>query len=216
MPSGDDVPIDDLPFAHLLQPHAGPLRRDARYDTVHFDGGTYRDAAGGAHFLECAFTGVELDGAKLRTAAFNEVHIESSRWVAVDLAESEWQDTRVLSSVLAGIAGYGSALRRVVFRQCKLEAVNLRGAVLRDVVFEDCLLRDVDLGSAKLTGVTFPGSTLEEVRLGGAQLKQVDLRGAVRLGLLDLQQGLRGAVISTHQLLEIAPQLAAAMGIEVR
>ncbi|GAA2745620.1 pentapeptide repeat-containing protein [Kitasatospora cinereorecta] len=209
--------LEDLPYAHLLQPHTGPLRRDARYDTVHFDGTVSSDPANGAHFLECAFSGTRLDGAKLRQAGFNEVWINAGRWVACDLAESEWQDSQVLGTVLAGISAYGSALRRVVFRQCKLESVNLRGAVLRDVVFEDCLLRDVDFGGeARLTDVSFPGSTLEEVRLGGAQLKQVDLRGAVRLELLDIQRGLRGAVISSTQLLDLAPQLAASLGIDVK
>ncbi|MFG2822948.1 pentapeptide repeat-containing protein [Kitasatospora sp. NPDC048365] len=208
--------LEDLPYAHLLQPHAGPLRADARYDTVHFDG-PQSGSATGARFLECAFTGTALDGAKLRTAAFNEVWVQGSRWVACDLADSDWQDSRLEGTVLAGIAGYGSALRRVVFRQCKLEAVNLRGATLRDVVFEDCLLRDVDLGSgAGLTDVSFPGSTLEEVRLGGSQLKQVDLRGAVRIDLPDAARGLAGAIVSTGQLFDLAPQLAAALGIEVK
>lgn len=208
--------LADLPYAHLLQPHTGPLRRDARYDTVHFEGGAYADAANGTTFLECAFTGVELSGAKLRQARFNEVWVRGSRWVAVELAESEWQDTAVVGTVLAGVAAYGAALRRVVFRQCKIESVNLRGAVLRDVVFEDCLLRDVDFGGARLTDVSVPGCTLEEVRLGGAELKKVDLRGAVALGLPDAHQGLRGAVISTTQLFELAPQFAHALGITVK
>jgi len=216
MPSAVPEQLADLPYGHLLQPHTGPLRRDERYDTVHFDGGVHTEAANGASFLECAFTGVELSGAKLRQARFNEVWVQGSRWVAVELPESEWQDAALLGTVLAGVSAYGAALRRVVLRQCKLESVNLRGAVLRDVVFEDCLLRDVDLGGAKLTEVSFPGSTLEEVRLGGAELRQVDLRGAVRLGLPDGHQGLRGALISSSQLLELAPQFAQALGITVK
>ncbi|MFJ1705668.1 pentapeptide repeat-containing protein [Kitasatospora sp. NPDC088346] len=218
MPAVPHAPeeLAELPYAHLLQPHSGPLRADQRYDTVLFDGTEHTGAAGGAGFLECAFTGVRLDGARLRRASFNETWMHGSRLVATDLADSEWQDSAVLGSVLAGIAWYGSALRRVVFRQCKLESVNLRGATLRDVVFEDCLLRDVDFGEARLTEVAFPGSTLEEVRLGGAALSKVDLRGAARLGLADGHLGLRGAVISTHQLFELAPQFAQALGIVVK
>ncbi|MFB7663801.1 pentapeptide repeat-containing protein [Kitasatospora sp. NPDC056138] len=209
--------VSDLPYGHLLRPHTGPLRKDERYDTVHFDGGTYQDQpANGASFLECAFTGVELSGVKLRQARFNEVWVQGSRWVAVAAPESEWQDAQLLGTVLAGVSAYGSALRRVVLRHCKLESVNLRGALLRDVVFEDCLLRDIDFGDAKLTDVSFPGSTLDEVRFGTARLRQVDLRGAVRLGLPDGPQGLRGALISTTQLFELAPQFAHALGITVK
>ncbi|GAA2241160.1 MULTISPECIES: pentapeptide repeat-containing protein [Kitasatospora] len=216
MPSAYEQ-LSDLPYGHLLRPHTGPLRGDERYDTVHFDGGCYQDqAAGGASFLECAFTGVEFSGVKFRQAGFNEVWVQGSRWVAVAVPESEWQDSELLGTVLAGVSAYGSALRRVVFRRCKLESVNLRGAVLRDVLFEDCLLRDVDFGEARLTDVSFPGSTLEEVRFGSAQLRQVDLRGAVRLGLADGPDGLRGALISTTQLFELAPQFAQALGITVK
>ncbi|AUG77361.1 hypothetical protein CFP65_2532 [Kitasatospora sp. MMS16-BH015] len=215
MPAAPDQ-LADLPYAHLLQPHAGPLRPDESYDTAHFDGLAFEGRANGASFLECALTGVELQQTKLRQARFNEVWVHGARWVAVELAESDWQDSAVLASVFAGISGYGAALRRVVFRQCKLEAVNLRGALLREVVFEDCLLRDVDFGGAKLTDVSVPGSTLEEVRLNGATLKNVDLRGAVRLGLPDGPQGLRGATIGTGQLFELAPQFAQALGITVK
>ncbi|MER6400578.1 pentapeptide repeat-containing protein [Kitasatospora sp. NPDC059973] len=209
--------LADLPYAHLLRPHSGPLRSDERYDTVHFDAGEYTDqSAGGATFLECAFTGVALSGVRLRRARFNEVWAQAGRWVACDLSDTEWQDSAVTGGVLAGVAAHGSALRRTVFRGCKLEAVNLRAAVLRDVVFEDCLLRDVDFGDAKLTEVSFPGSTLEEVRFRGAKLTKVDLRGAVRLGLPDGHQGLQGAVISSPQLLELAPLFAQALGITVK
>ncbi|MGW2548173.1 pentapeptide repeat-containing protein [Kitasatospora sp. NPDC001574] len=209
--------LEDLPYADLLRPHTGSLRSDARYDTVHFDGGEYTDlSAAGATFLECAFTGVALSGVKLRQARFNEAWVQAGRWVACDLADSEWQDALFAGGVLAGVTAHGSALRRVVFRGCKLEAVNLRAAVLRDVVFEDCLLRDVDFGDARLTDVAFPGSTLEEVRLRGAALSKVDLRGAAALGLPDGHQGLRGALISSTQLLELAPQFAQALGITVK
>lgn len=209
--------LADLPYAHLLQSHRGPLSRDARYDTVHFDGGQYDGAqAGGAVFLECAFTGVSITEARLRQARFNEVWLDGCRWVATDLAESEWQDATVQAGLLAGISAYGAQLRRLTVRGCKVEAVNLRGAVLREVVFEDCQLRDVDFGGAKLTEVSFPGSSLEEVRFGGAVLKKVDLRGATRLGLPDGHEGLRGAVISSAQLFDLAPQFAQALGVQVK
>ncbi|MFI9273691.1 pentapeptide repeat-containing protein [Kitasatospora sp. NPDC052896] len=209
--------LADLPFAHLLQPHSGPWRRDERYDTAHFDGGTYQGVqAGGASFLECAFTGVSVLEARLRQARFTEVWLDACRWVATDLAESEWQDATVRGGLFAGIAGYSAQLRRLVLRQCKLESVNLRSAVLREVVFEDCQLTDVDFGGAKLTEVSFPGSSLQQVRFGGAKLTKVDLRGATRLDLPDGHEGLRGALISSVQLFELAPQFAQALGVVVK
>ncbi|MFE9427660.1 pentapeptide repeat-containing protein [Kitasatospora sp. NPDC006697] len=209
--------LADQPYAHLLEPHPGPLRADQRYDTVRFDD-LELDApqADGASFLECALVGLTINQGRLRRAMFTECWVERNRWVATDLAETEWQDCTVAGSLLAGVAVHGAQLRRLTLRQCKLEAVNLRAAVLRDVVFEDCQLRDVDFAEARLTGVSFPGSSLEEVRFGRAKLSGTDLRGATRLELPDGHEGLRGALISSGQLIELAPQFAKALGVEVR
>jgi uncharacterized protein YjbI with pentapeptide repeats len=209
--------IDDLPYAHLLQPpQAERLRAQERYDTVHFDGLTLDEPGGaGARFLECVLSDCVVQGGTLRGAGFNEVWVTGGRFVAAGLAESDWQDSVVDSCVLAGVEAFGARLRRVVFRRCKLDSVNLRGALLRDVVFEDCLLREVDLAGGKLSGVRFPGSTLERLRLGRATLERTDLRDAVRLDLADGYDALRGATISTAQLLDIAPALAHALGITV-
>ena len=111
------------------------------------------------------------------------------------------------------------ALRRGPARQeCLPSAARRQPAALLDgqLPFEDCLLRDSDLGGAKLTGVSFPGSTLDGVRFAGARMADVDLRGAVRLGLPDGHQGLSGAVLNTGQLFELAPQFAHALGITVK
>jgi uncharacterized protein YjbI with pentapeptide repeats len=96
-----------------------------------------------------------------------------------------------------------------------LDVVNLRGAVLEDVVFEDCRLREVDLGGARLTRVSFPGCRLERLDLTKATLSAVDLRGAE----LDVARGLDrlgGAILDIGQVLDLAPALAAQLGIDVR
>lgn len=217
-PSRIPEELGDLPYADLLQPHeGGGLAVEARYDTVHFDRLRFEDdEAAGAHFLECAITDSSFTGVSLRRARLNDVFLRGDRFVGTRLAESDWLDTTADGCVLAGVEAFGSVLRRVVFRRCKFDSVNLRGAALYDVVFEDCVLRDVDLGGAKLDGVTFPGSALERIRLGGAVLKRTDLRGATRLDLADGYESLRGAVIGTGQLLELAPALAATVGITVK
>lgn len=210
--------LSDLPYADLLQPHeGGGLAIEARYDTVHFDRADFEDEdAGGASFLECAITDSSFSGVNLRRARLNDVWLSGDRFVAVRLAESSWQDVTAGSCVLAGVEAFGAVLRRVVFRSCKLDSVNLRAAALHEVVFEDCVLRDVDLGGAKLNGVSFPGSALERIRLGKAVLKRTDLRGATVLDIAEGYESLGGAVIDTGQLLELAPALAANLGITVK
>ncbi|MDJ0342543.1 pentapeptide repeat-containing protein [Streptomyces sp. H10-C2] len=209
--------IADLPYAGLLRPHEGGLEVDERYDTVHFDRLVLEDEkASGAHFLECAITDCTFTGTPMRGARFNDVWAQATRFTGTGLAESSWLDTAFTACALAGIEAYGSVLRRVVFRQCKFDSVNLRSATLQDVVFEDCVLRDVDLGGARLTGVTFPGTRLERVHLARATLKKADLRGAVTLDLADGYESLKGALISTPQLFDLAPALAQTLGITVK
>ncbi|MCM2421592.1 pentapeptide repeat-containing protein [Streptomyces sp. RKAG293] len=209
--------LADLPYADLLRPHEGGLEVDERYDTVHFDRLTFEDEkASGVHFLECAITDCGFTGTPLRGARFNDVWAHATRFTGTALAESSWLDTAFTACALAGIEAYGSVLRRVVFRQCKFDSVNLRATTLHDVVFEDCVLRDVDLGGAKLTGVSFPGTRLERVHLARATLKKTDLRGATTLELADGHESLKGALITTLQLFDLAPALAQTLGITVK
>ncbi len=96
-----------------------------------------------------------------------------------------------------------------------LDAVNLRGAVLEDVTFEDCVLRDVDLGGARLSRVRFAGCRIERLDLSSATLSRVDLRGA-QFTLARGYDRLGGAILDIGQVLELAPALAAQLGIDVR
>lgn len=206
-----------MAYAAALRAYDGSLEVEGDYDTVHLDGvrvgpGT---RAAGARFLEAALTGCVLDGADLRGARFNDVWASGCRITGCTLAGGQWLDTSVVGSSLAGVELYDAVLRRVTFLRCKLDSVNLRATALHDVVFEDCVLRDVDFAEARLDGVAFPGTRIEQARLGRATLKDADLRGAVRIDLADGYDALRGAVITPAQLLDLAPELAGALGLTV-
>jgi uncharacterized protein YjbI with pentapeptide repeats len=207
--------LADLPYADALTTYDGPWRPDETYDTIHVDGGTLEgiDAAH-ARFLECAFTQVTFDGGSLRRARLNDVWAHEARLVATDLAESEWLDATFIDSVLAGTQVYGAELRRVVFQGCKLDSVNFREAALTEVRFENCVLRGADFAGAELDRVSFPGCRLGEVDLTGVTLKKVDLRGA-ELDITGGHESLRGAIMSTAQLIDLAPALAQSLGITV-
>jgi uncharacterized protein YjbI with pentapeptide repeats len=122
----------------------------------------------------------------------------------------------VLDSSLAGVQAYSSRLRRVTFRRCKIDTLNLRGATLADVVFEDCELNELDCAGASLTNVTFPGSAVRNARFSQVKCKKVDLRGARELDIADGADSLKGAIVDERQLIELAPALASALGILVQ
>ena len=93
--------------------------------------------------------------------------------------------------------------------------VNLAGAQLQDVVFEGCEIDSLDLRGAELETVTLLDSRVDELNVAGATLSAVDLSGA-RLRTLIGVESLRGAIISHAQLVDLAPLLAAQVGLEVR
>ncbi|MGK5637415.1 pentapeptide repeat-containing protein [Streptomyces sp. URMC 126] len=208
--------LTQLPYAHGLEPFTGPLERAGAYERLHFDGSAFEDAeAGRSLFSEVAFSSAVFQRGSFRRSRFDDVWLHAVRMVGTDLADTTWLDGELTAGVLAGAEAHGAELRRVVFRQCKLDSVNFRAATLREVAFVDCLLRDVDFGGAILTDVHFPGSTLDGARFEKARLTKVDLREATALGIAAGLGDLGGATVSTPQLFDLAPALAAHIGLTV-
>ncbi len=207
--------LADLPFAAVLTMNRGGLAPDAVYDCDHFDQVSFDEPqAASSRFIECAFTGVSFQGGRLQRARFSGVWLRDVRLVTTGLAETHWVDVVVAGSVAAGVEAFGAQLSRVTFRGCKLDSVNFRDAGLTDVTFDDCDLRDVDFAGATLTSVAFPDSRLTRTDFSRVRMDRTDLRGA-ELGVIIGPDSLRGAIISTAQLVYLAPLLAEIMGIKV-
>jgi len=106
-------------------------------------------------------------------------------------------------------------LRDVTFTDCKLDDANLRMARLLQVRFDATVLAGALFGAGELDGVTFPGCDLSGADFSHVRAHAVDLRDARLAGLRGLE-ALRGAMIGTDQLVELAPALAYALGLVVR
>lgn len=208
--------LADLPYADTLRPYEGELGvGEDDFDAVHFDGTVFVEPAlGGVRFMDCAFESVRFEGGRLRGSRFSDVWFHESRLISTDLAQTEWTDAAFVAVGAAGIQAFDAQLRRVVFERCKFDSVNLRGARLVEVVFDHCLLRDADFGGATLTRVSFPGSRLVDADFTKAACEQVDLRGA-QLGITAGFEALRGTMIDSGQLMDLAPALAQSLGITV-
>ncbi len=134
--------------------------------------------------------------------------------MSTDLAETGWQDTTLTGCALAGVQAFSASMRRVTFRDGKLDSVNFRSGTLTDVRFENCLLRDAEFGGATLRRVSFAGCTLTRADFTKVSCTDVDLRGAA-LGIAAGYESLRGATIDSVQLVALAPLLARHLGITV-
>jgi uncharacterized protein YjbI with pentapeptide repeats len=207
--------LADLPFAAALRPRPAELEAGEQFDGAHLDHETVDGADGsGSQFLECALTRLALTDCELAQAQFADTWLHDVRLVGASLARTSWRTVTLTGTVLAGVEAYGSLLRQVRFDRCKLDSVNFRDCDLTDVIFDNCVLRDVDFSASRLRRVSFPGSQLSSVTLVKVTLDDVDLRGA-RLGLTVDPLALGGAVVTTAQLLDLAPLLADTIGIRV-
>ncbi|MEU3950220.1 pentapeptide repeat-containing protein [Streptomyces sp. NPDC029526] len=194
----------------------GGLEPDGDYDGLEFAEVDLSGQDGaGSRFLDCALRGCALDGTRLPRARVLDSVLAGVRGVGTDLAEAALRDVELTDARLGGTQLHGAQLERVHVRGGKIDFLNLRGARLRDVVFEGCVLVEPDFGGARLERVAFVDCALKEADFTGATLTDVDLRGAVPLEIARGVDRLAGAVISTGQLLDLAPVLAAEAGIRV-
>ena len=207
--------LADLPFAAALRIHRGDLAPAEAYEGAHFDQlDLGQPDAPGSRFLECAFTRVSIQDGQLRRAQFTDVWLRDVRLISTTLAESGWVGAELTGSVAAGVEAFAARLRRVSLRGCKLDSVNFRDAELAEVTFDNCVLSDVDFSGAALTRTVFRNSRLTRTNFTRATMEEVDLRGA-ELGITVDPTCLRGAIVTTAQLMDLAPLLAESMGLTV-
>lgn len=166
-------------------------------------------------FLECRFQRCGLDGTSLRRARIAESLFSEVHAATVDFADSTWRDSQVWGGRLGAVTLIGATWTGVRIRGSHLGFLNLSGAHLQDVTFEGCEIGSLDVRGAALQSVSFEDCRVDELDVAGATLSEVDLSGA-RLRMLVGVESLRGAIISHQQLVDLAPLLAAQIGIQVR
>lgn len=199
----------------LRADEAGP-GPDGDYDGVVFEGAELGGSdASGARFLECAVRDCSLDGARWDRARLLDTVLQAVTGAGAELAGGELRDVELLDVRLGGVQLHGARLSRVLIRGGKIDFLNLRQSSLLDVTFENCVLVEPDFGGATLERVAFPGCSVRGADFSGAHLKDVDLRDAAELQVASGAGRLGGAVISSAQLMDLAPVFAAELGVRV-
>lgn len=192
-----------------LEPH-----RD--YDAIEFLGCDFagEDASDG-RFLECRIQRCGLDGLSMQRSRIVDSLFADVHGASVDFTDSTWRDSHVTGGRLGAVTLIGATWTGVRIRGSRLGFVNMAGARIEDVVFEGCEIGSLDVRTARLDSVAFVDCTIDELNVSGATFSNVDLSGATLRALIGVES-LRGATVSYEQLLDLAPILAAALGLEVR
>ncbi|HEY1835963.1 MAG TPA: pentapeptide repeat-containing protein [Candidatus Saccharimonadales bacterium] len=162
----------------------------------------------------CKLFGVNFAGAKLAKLQTSDAvldHIE-----AAGMRTSGAAGLRMVArnSRLTG-ADFGEGLfEDCVFEDVKFDEAGFRFSVFKRVRFVNCVLRNADFSSAKLSSVYFSGCEFEGANFDNVTCKSVDLRGEALSAIKGIF-GLKDATISSEPVVQLAPLLAAAAGLDV-
>jgi uncharacterized protein YjbI with pentapeptide repeats len=162
----------------------------------------------GVRFERLVVPELRMRGAGLLETAFDAVDSP-----VLDAAGTDWSDVS-LSGRVGALTAYDSSLRSVHFTGCRLGFVNLRGSELLDVEFTDCSIDELDLGDSRCRRVRFTDTRITSLEVPRATLMDVDLRGAALSSVSGVDH-LSGATITPAQALQLAPLLAAHLGIRI-
>lgn len=149
---------------------------------------------GGATLIDVAVTDARVASLRLRDSGLRRVRITGGRIGTLDLGTARIDELEL--------------------RDVRIDYLNLAGAKAVDVDVTGCSIRTLDMPQAELRRVRFTDTRSDEVDPRGMRAVDVDLRGLDALAFLDASS-LRGTTLSGFQVQQLAPVLAAAIGILV-
>jgi uncharacterized protein YjbI with pentapeptide repeats len=213
---GKTRPPLQVSLPRLTDFDADRLEMDRDYDAIVFAERDFTNQdASDARFLECRLERCCIEGLTLRRARIVDCQLADLYGASVDFSDSTWRDSHMTGGRLGAMTLPGATLTGVRLQGIKLGFANLAGARLEDVVFEECEIGSLDARSAQLRSVAFVDCAVGELNVAEATLAKLDLSGA-RLRTLVGIESLRGAIVSHEQLIDLAPLLAAQLGVEIR
>ena len=163
-----------------------------------------------SHLVRATFAQAVLEQLQIM-----DCRLENCDLTAAKLAASSWRRIEIRGSRCSGIQMQTSVLKDVYFKGCKLDLANLRFSKLENVIFEDCIVSELDMYSATLKDVSFINCDIDQVEFSDAKLTRVDISQSHIVSLNGVRS-LAGLHISSEQLIQIAPILAANLGIIVK
>lgn len=121
---------------------------------------------------------------------------------------------RVAETRLRGVHWTGAVIQDVVLDRASGSDVALRFSTLRRVRFRECVIESVDLAEATLDDVRFEGCVLRGAVFRGAHVNRLRIERCDLAGCTGAE-ALAGASVHPDDLLTLGPSLAAALGLRV-
>ncbi|MHB8296359.1 MAG: pentapeptide repeat-containing protein [Acidimicrobiales bacterium] len=159
--------------------------------------------------IGATLTATRLDRARIVDTVFENCDLSGAALGEASLTRVAFADCRML-----GVITPQAVLRDVRFTDCRMDGASLRMVVGERVMFEHCELTGADFYAARLAQ-----ACLFDCNLVGAELSQANFEGARLHGstLQGLKGGasLQGVTIESTQVLAVAMQVLAGLGITI-
>lgn len=115
---------------------------------------------------------------------------------------------------MTGLALADTTLQDVRFTDCLIDLSAFGFSRFRRVIFSGCILRDADFGDARFEHSRFHRCELPGARFTGARFTTSEMRGCALEGVQGIE-GLKGVAMDWSDVVGLAGEMAAALGIEV-
>jgi uncharacterized protein YjbI with pentapeptide repeats len=160
-------------------------------------------------FSKSNFAQADLPSCQITDARFSDCEFSGALFIGGSFHRTEYSSCR-----MTGFQPGQAYLKDVLFFRCKLDHSSFRFAEMESVIFRECDLRGADFQEATLTKLAFEKCDLSGVELRRCKMANVDFRSS-EIREIKGVEGLKGALIDSGQLVELAPAMAAAIGIRV-
>lgn len=164
--------------------------------------------------VTCRFVQVQSPEVDLRGAAVRQTEFLRPDFTIAQAWRGRWNDVRVEGGRFGVLEAYDAVWNAVEFVNCKFAFVNLRGSEMSDIVFKDCRIEELNVSDSNIRRASLGGSHVDKFDLRGATMEHVDLRGSTYDHISGVAN-MGGTIVSEAQLAELAPLLAASVGISV-
>lgn len=165
--------------------------------------------------LEQCMIVADADAIDLVGATLIDIDVREVRAASLSLREAGIRRLRITGGRIGTLDFSGARIDELELRGVRIDYLNLGGAKAADVLIAESTIRTVDMPQAELTRMRFDDCRSEEVDARGLRAADVDLRGLDAAAFTDANS-LRGTTLTTFQLQQLAPLLAAGIGITVR
>ena len=165
--------------------------------------------------LSCRFSEVFANDTDLAVARLVDCRLERLSATYLHSPRSTWRTVELVDSRIGAWELYDADVESLLMEDCRLGFTNLAGTTVRDLLIRATRIDELDLSGIDAQRVRFEDCRVGTLRLHGGSLSDVDLRG-LEMRTVNGIGSLAGATISGEQLIDLAPLMAAHLGLRVQ